>query len=357
MYGLSCFVPQANDASTVRRELPAESLCRVPKQLSACELQAKLAAANVRKADFLEPSVFAQTQPRHAHGIYSSINSIARKQQLESTNNGDKRWMMASSSGTINAGPAPVTYGRLTSRSDLPAPPLRAIFKEPTARRCGPAITRAAIQTAPTVYGDRLRWADVKVARSASTVWVAFAEGRFRAIMDNGWQQQFRNCPPGEMRFPISQNVYSVFCVAMFASTLTLQTAENYEHLTLVLSFTLSGDFACQVQYVVVIMVFPCCLSCTVLMVHVFAALSDISSGHGVGRGNASAEYGMSKSRFEVADEDSYGMSTSRCHRSGVPSQAWRVCKPGCASRMTADTDAADGILDFLSGADIFGVL
>ena len=76
-----------------------------------------------------------------------------------------------------------------------------------------------------------------------------------------------------------------------------------------------------------------------------------------MGRGNASAEYGMSKSRFEVADEDSYGMSTSRCHRSGAPSQAWRVCKPGCASRMTADTDAADGILDFLSGADIFGVL
>lgn len=83
-----------------------------------------------------------------------------------------------------------------------------------------------------------------------------------------------------------------------------------------------------------------------------------------MGRGNASADYeydyGMSRNRFQVPDEDSSGMSTSQCRRVELPSQGWRVCKPGDESRVTTDTDEADevdGILDCFVGADIFGVL
>lgn len=97
-------------------------------------------------------------------------------------------------------------------------------------------------------------------------------------------------------------------------------------------------------------------------MVHVFAALSGIHSAHDyhhVGHGNASAHYnyGRSRSTFQDADEDRSGVCTSRCRRVGLSHQACGVCKPACASRMTADTDEADGILDCFYGADIFGVL
>lgn len=142
--------------------MPTESQGCVPKQPSASELQAKLQAANVRKVDFLEPSVFVQARPPHVHGTYAGMNSIARTPHLGSTNNGDKWWP---NSGAINTGRAPEeACGRLTSRPHLPAPPLMPIFNEAASRRYGPGISTAAIQTAPSVYGDRPRWDAVKMA-------------------------------------------------------------------------------------------------------------------------------------------------------------------------------------------------
>lgn len=142
----------------MRGGLPAQSQRRGPKKLSASEIQANLGAANVRRADFLEPSIFVQAEPPQAHGM----NSITRTQQLGCTTNSDKRWMVASSSGAINAGPAPEGSGRLSSRPHLPAPLLMPVFNEAAARRCryGPEISTAATQPAPTVYryDDISRW-------------------------------------------------------------------------------------------------------------------------------------------------------------------------------------------------------
>lgn len=163
---LSRYVPQACNANTVRGELPTESQGSVPRQPSASELQEKLKAANVRKVDFLEPSVFVQARPPHVHGTYACMNSVARTQHLGSTNNGDKLWPVAPNSGAINTGRAPEeAYGRLASQPHLPAPPLMPIFNEAASRRYGPGTSTAAIQAAPSVYGDRLRWDVVKVAR------------------------------------------------------------------------------------------------------------------------------------------------------------------------------------------------
>lgn len=103
-------------------------------------------------------------------------------------------------------------------------------------------------------------------------------------------------------------------------------------------------------------------------MIHGFAAMSAIDSAdhdtredHHVGGGNASADYayGMSRSRFQVADEKRSGVPTPQCRHVGLPSQDWETCKPAYASKF-ADTDEAveaDGIMDCVFGADIFGML
>lgn len=172
MYVPSYFIPQACQADTaVRGGSSAESHCPVPKQLVASAVQAKAAPANVQKADLLGPS-------------YAGMNSTATGQQLRPTQhgdgdrpwaqNGDKAWMVPSTSGArsgvMNAGPPPDKYGRLTSRSYLPAPPPmptfnQAAFEQAASRRCDPENTPAAIETTPAIYGGRSRWAAVKVVR------------------------------------------------------------------------------------------------------------------------------------------------------------------------------------------------
>lgn len=96
-------------------------------------------------------------------------------------------------------------------------------------------------------------------------------------------------------------------------------------------------------------------------MVHVFAAMSLVHSAHGTGHGYANAGYGMSGSKFKLLHEDRSGMTAmtaSSVHRpEGRPSQALRVCKPGCTSGMTDGTEGTDGILECFFGVDIFGVL
>lgn len=157
----SRFVPQACSASTAERGgLPAQPRLRVAKRPPASEIQVKLLAARVRRADFLEPSIFVQAQLPHAHGNYAGMSSITRTQQLRSTTNGDKRWMVASSSDAVNAGPAPEAFGRLTSRPHMPAPPLMPVLDETAAPRCQyvPEISPAATQTTFTVHDDRSRW-------------------------------------------------------------------------------------------------------------------------------------------------------------------------------------------------------